>query len=93
MMKSFTYAVEEEGPWLLIFGAVHGNEVCGTKAIQRVMQELDSGALKLARGRVEFVPVANPRAHQSGLRFIERNLNRFFLPTKEPRTYEAKPSY
>ena len=90
MLKSFTYSAEEAGPWMLILGAVHGNEVCGTKAIQRVMEELDSGALKLECGRVEFVPVANPRAHESGQRYIERNLNRYFLPSEKPKTYEAK---
>lgn len=90
MIKAFTYLAEEQGPKLLIFGAVHGNEVCGPQAISRVMQELDSGALVLRCGQVQFVPVANPRAHEAGQRFIERNLNRYFLPLKDPKTYEAK---
>lgn len=90
MIKSYTYAAEESGPRLLIFGAVHGNEICGTEAIRRVMQELDAGALRLMRGQVRFVPVANPRAFEAGQRFMERNLNRYFLPTSAPKTYEAK---
>jgi predicted deacylase len=90
MLKSFAYSAEEKGPRLLILGAVHGNEICGTLAIRRVMEELDSGKISLTHGRVEFVPVANPRAHESGKRFIERNLNRYFLPVEEPKTYEAK---
>lgn len=90
MIKSFSYHAEEKGPRLLIFGAVHGNETCGTEAIRRVMAELDSGALTLARGQVRFVPVCNPRAYAAGQRSIERNLNRYFLPTDNPQTYEAK---
>lgn len=90
MIKSFTYSAEESGPRLLILGAVHGNEICGTEAIRRVMGELDSGQLRLARGHVEFVPIANPRAHEAGQRFIERNLNRFFKKTENPKAYEAK---
>ena len=90
MIRSITYSAEDKGPWVLVLGAVHGNEVCGTKAIERIMQEFDSGALKLERGHVEFVPVANPRAFQSGQRYIERNLNRYFLPVERPEIYEAK---
>jgi predicted deacylase len=90
MIKSYTYFAEESGPRVLILGAVHGNEVCGTLAIQRVMTELDEGKLTLLCGHVEFVPVANPRAYKAGQRFIERNLNRYFRPAPEPKPYEAK---
>ena len=90
MIKSFTYTAEEPGPRVLILGAVHGNEVCGTHAIRRVMQDIESNKLRLLRGHVEFVPVANPRAHEAGQRYVERNLNRYFLPTEKPKTYEAK---
>jgi predicted deacylase len=65
MIKSFTYSAEESGPRLLILGAVHGNEICGTQAIRRVMEEMDSGKLRLTRGHVEFVPIANPRAYRA----------------------------
>lgn len=90
MIKSFLYSAEESGPRLLIFGAVHGNEICGTQAMLRLMQELDSGALKLVRGQLQLVPICNPRAHAEGFRFIERNLNRFFLPSDPAKIYEAK---
>jgi len=90
MIQSYTYAAEESGSRFLVFGAVHGNEICGTEAMRRVMAEIDSGKLILARGQVTFVPVANPRAHANGQRFIDSNLNRSFLPSKTPKTYEAK---
>ena len=45
--KSITYAGQRAGPRLIVLGAVHGNETCGTHAIERVARELDSGALRL----------------------------------------------
>lgn len=90
MIRSYTYSAEEYGPRLLVLGAVHGNEVCGTQAIRRVMDDFETGKLKLKKGHVEFVPIANPRAHEAGQRFIERNLNRFFIKTQKPEAYEAK---
>ncbi|HEY6510942.1 MAG TPA: succinylglutamate desuccinylase/aspartoacylase family protein [Burkholderiaceae bacterium] len=64
------------GPRLIVLGAVHGNETCGTRGIERLLAEFDSGALELARGSATFVPVANPLAYRRGQRMGERNLNR-----------------
>jgi uncharacterized protein len=74
----------QPGLRLIVLGAVHGNEVCGTRAIERVLQELDSGAVRLARGSVTLVPTANPLAYQRGLRMGERNLNRNLRPRSDP---------
>jgi hypothetical protein len=48
--KSVTYTSPVPGTALMVTGAVHGNETCGTRGIQRVMGELDSGALAIVRG-------------------------------------------
>ena len=72
------------GPRLIVLGAVHGNETCGTRAIARVLREFDAGAWRLARGSVTFVPVTNPLANQRGQRIGERNLNRNLRPGAEP---------
>ncbi|HET7525099.1 MAG TPA: succinylglutamate desuccinylase/aspartoacylase family protein [Burkholderiaceae bacterium] len=72
------------GPRLIVLGAVHGNEVCGTRAIERVLQEFDAGQWRLARGCVTFVPVTNPLAYQRGQRMGDRNLNRNLRPSNEP---------
>ena len=90
MIKSIAYAAEQPGPSLLILGAVHGNEKCGTIAINRVIAEIDFGALKLARGKITFVPISNPRAYDEDKRFIERNLNRYLVPMEKPDCYEAR---
>lgn len=76
------------GPRLLITGAIHGNERCGTEAIHRVMAELDSGTLSIRSGLVTFVPIANPLAYASNTRNGDRNLNRHLFPTSTPQDYE-----
>lgn len=90
MIKTYTYFGLEPGKKFLVLGAVHGNEICGTEGITRVMQDLDRGALKILRGQVTFIPICNPRAYHENTRYIERNLNRFMVPMASPDTYEAR---
>jgi predicted deacylase len=78
------------GPRLIVLGAVHGNEVSGTRGIERVLEELDGGALTLVRGSVTLVPVTNPLAYQKGQRNGERNLNRNLRPSDPPLDYEDR---
>ncbi len=87
-LQSIRIASHAPGPRLLITGAVHGNEVCGTLAIRRVLAEIESGALVLQRGSVSFVPICNPLAYQRGQRAGDRNLNRALEPKPQPRDYE-----
>ena len=63
-LRSVSYRGLAPGSRLLVLGAVHGNEVCGTQAIRQILQEIDSGELALQRGSVTFVPVTNPLAYQ-----------------------------
>jgi predicted deacylase len=79
--KSITYTGLEAGISIIITGAVHGNEKCGTQAITRVMAEIDSGALPILRGKVTFVPITNPKAYAKNERVGDRNLNRNLTPT------------
>ncbi len=76
------------GPHLVVTGAVHGNETCGPAAISRALQCLKDGRIEITHGTVMFVPVANPRAYQQGVRFVERNLNRMMFPKDKPLHYE-----
>ncbi len=76
------------GPKLIVLGAVHGNEVAGSRGIERVLAEFDSGKLQLVRGTVTFVPVTNPLAYQKVQRNGDRNLNRNLRPTDTPQDYE-----
>lgn len=76
------------GPRLIVLGAVHGNEVAGSRGIERVLAECDAGTLQLVRGSVTFVPVTNPLAYHKVQRNGERNLNRNLRPTSTPQDYE-----
>lgn len=87
------FSALQQGPRLIVLGGVHGNETCGSAGIERVLAELDSGALTLLRGQLTLVPVANPLARRLLRREGERNLNRLFQPTApgaEPADYEAR---
>jgi predicted deacylase len=85
-VKTITYNALEPGKTLAVIGAVHGNERCGADAIGRLVTDLDSGAAVLKRGTLQLMPVANPKAYEQGVRFVERNLNRYLFP-KETRTH------
>jgi predicted deacylase len=86
--KSITVSGRQPGPRLIVTGAVHGNETCGTKAILRLLEELDSGALSIASGSVTLVPVTNPLAYARVQRMGDRNLNRNLYPIEAPGDFE-----
>ena len=79
--QSVQFTTTEPGKRLIVTGAVHGNEVAGTHGIRRVIAEIESGALALARGSVTFVPITNPKAYALKRRNGDRNLNRNLQPT------------
>ena len=70
---------------IIITGAVHGNETCGTKAMQRVISDIDSGKLHIAGGHVTFVPITNPLAYAHGERVGDCNLNGNLSRSDQPR--------
>lgn len=77
-------------PRLLVLGAVHGNETCGTQAITQLLAEFESGKLVIQRGAVTFIPVTNPLAYQLKRRMGDRNLNRNMTITAEPQDFEDR---
>ena len=89
-LKSIAYRGLEPGPRLIVTGAVHGNETCGTRAIQRVIEEIDSGALEIRSGEVTFVPITNPLAYARDERAGERNLNRNLGLKDHPADFEDR---
>jgi predicted deacylase len=88
--KSVTYAGAAQGARLVVLGAVHGNETCGTKAILRAIDDIEAKQLAIAAGAVTFVPVTNPLAYANGARVGDRNLNRNFAPTANPVDFEDR---
>lgn len=87
-LRTVCYRGLAPGKRLLVLGAVHGNEVCGTRAIEEVLTQFDTGALTLERGLVTFVPVTNPLAFQRRQRTGDRNLNRNMAPTAIAQDFE-----
>lgn len=91
LIHSHRFASLVDGAHLLIMGAIHGDEVCGTNGIAAVMPRLASGEIPLLKGSVTFLPVCNPRAHRENIRFVDENLNRVFEPQqKEGLSYERQ---
>jgi predicted deacylase len=74
------------GPHAMISGLVHGNEICGAIALDRLLDDLFDGGLQPARGRLTlaFVNVvayerfdpANPAA----ARYVDEDFNRLWSP-------------
>ena len=89
-LRTLTYHGLAPGPRLLVLGAVHGNEVCGARAIAQLIEELDSGALAITRGALSLVPVTNPLAYQLKQRTGDRNLNRNMAPSAIPQDFEDR---
>lgn len=87
-VKSICYRALTPGPNFVLLGAVHGNEKCGSRALQRVADLLDGGTLKLASGQLTLIPICNPKAYEQDVRFVERNLNRHMYPKSDPKAYE-----
>lgn len=74
------FAGLQPGPKVLVTGAVHGNEIHGTKAMAEIIRQLDAGELTLLRGTLTLAPIVNPLAHQLNRREGDRNLNRNLRP-------------
>jgi uncharacterized protein len=90
MLRAHHFAGLAPGPKLIVLGAVHGNEVAGTRGIERVLGELNRGEWRVERGSLTLLPVTNPLAYAQGTRFGERNLNRRLLPSAVPRDNEDR---
>ena len=89
-LRTVTFHGLAPGPRLLVTGAVHGNETCGTQAITALLAELEGGQLAITRGSVTFVPITNPLAYQLRQRVGDRNLNRNMAPSAIAQDFEDR---
>ncbi len=90
MIQSYTYTSDNPWPSLIFLWAIHGNEPCGTIAINHICNHLGSGEIQLIRGSLTCIPVCNPQAASLNVRQIDRNLNRIFCHHNDPIAYEEK---
>ena len=82
-----TITGQELGPTSIILAGVHGNEVCGIHALEKIIP-----TLSLDRGTVLF-GYGSPRAIAAKTRFMDVNLNRLFkddqlLTVSQKESYE-----
>ena len=87
-LSVYQFAGFQPGPKLIILGAVHGNETCGTEALQRLNREIDSGEVTINKGTLTILPITNPLAYQFQRRHGDRNLNRNMSRSDEPRDFD-----
>lgn len=88
MIVTKIFDTGKTGPKVVFFGAIHGNECCGSLAIQQIIEDLELHRLNLIRGSVLFVPICNEQAYSEKTRFIDEDLNRIFKKTDKPESYE-----
>lgn len=78
-----TYTGPEPGALVIAFGAVHGNEPAGVRALEEVFRLLTQEQLVNPgfsfRGTLVGL-IGNRQAFHSGQRFLDRDLNRMWLP-------------
>lgn len=83
--------IGEGKPEVAVVGLVHGDEVCGIRAIRRFKQDLQDSVLKL-NDSVKLV-LANEEAFNQGKRCIEKDLNRSFPGDPESEIHEERLAY
>lgn len=87
-LESYSFFGLQKGPSLLILGSIHGDEICGTKAIESINELLAQKKIVISSGNLTMIPISNPLAANLNTRNGERNLNRNFYPKDDPKDFE-----
>lgn len=78
-----TYGGKHSGALVLVFGALHGNEPAGVRALEAIFQMLEREEADNPNfcfyGKLVGI-LGNRQAFAAGQRFIEKDLNRQWLP-------------
>ena len=82
------------GPLVLAFGALHGNEPAGVESLREVVGILENESASnpsfVFQGKIVAF-IGNLQAYQSGIRFLERDLNRIWEPDFVQSLLEENP--
>jgi succinylglutamate desuccinylase len=70
-------AGEQDGPRVVFFSGIHGNEVSGVHAVEKLLFDFFAGARLLKRGSLTLVR-ANQQALAAEQRYLTLNMNRLF---------------
>ncbi|MCX6824586.1 MAG: succinylglutamate desuccinylase/aspartoacylase family protein [candidate division SR1 bacterium] len=90
MIEKISFKGNKQGPNLLILGAIHGDEPCGTHAINKIIKEIQTNILQLESGSITCIPICNPNAYMKRVRYTEKNLNRVIKNHDKPLYYEEQ---
>src|SRR4051812_48164568 len=71
------------GPRIAMFGGIHGDEVSGIHAIEKVLFDFFGGKRALARGSLTLAR-ANEQAIAAERRYVKHNMNRMFREDYRP---------
>lgn len=81
------------GPLLIIFAQIHGNEPAGVKAVQELFRSIDLEYIKNPKfefcGRILALH-GNIAATKQSKRYIDKDLNRSWIPKEIKRIYSSK---
>jgi succinylglutamate desuccinylase len=88
---AFRVSAVPEGPRVVVFGSIHGDEPAGYCAIAELLRRFAAGDLQLLRGSL-IMAAGNELALEQKVRQVERNLNRLFKkePITAPTCYEEE---
>lgn len=78
------YKGDKRGPLFICFGAIHGNEPAGVKALERLFQMLAAEPIKNPNFCFKGTMIAlrgNLKAAKRQVRYLEKDLNRQWIPT------------
>lgn len=87
-IETYHFDSHKKGIHLLIFGAIHGNEKCGSQACFKIMRDLEDNSINLTQGKVTFIPICNPKSYANNIRYTDVDLNRIMFHHIKPKQYE-----
>jgi len=85
-----SYGSGNSGPLLVVIGGIHGNEPSGLVATDRVLSRLAREEIPID-GRI-IALAGNRTALLQGVRFVDQDLNRMWLPEQVANTLERDPA-
>lgn len=89
-LESHTYNSWKQWKNLLVFWAIHWNEICWPEAIKLIIYKIKSWAINLVNWSVTLIPIANPAAYVNNNRQVNIDLWRNFDSKNIEYNYEQK---
>lgn len=87
-LEMYNFKGQKNGHHLLVFGAIHGNEKCGSQGCFKMIKDIQEGTVEISCGQVTFIPVCNPKSYANNVRFTDSDLNRIIMHHDQPKLYE-----